>query len=77
MPVLKAFGEGKVCLARREGREDQRYTCAVIDAFGRYRLADAAEDLAAIEDRISLIFVGFPTRLGFPFTSEFVKEYPC
>ena len=77
MPVLKTAGEWTLRLACREGRQDQRHTCAVIDAFGRYRLAHAAEDLAAIEGRISLMFVDFTTRLGFPFTSEFVKEYPC
>ena len=73
----KRLEKGRFVWPAAEGRQDQRDTCAVIDAFIRYRLAHAAEDLAAIEGRISLLFVGFMARLGFPFSSEFVKEYPC
>jgi transposase len=46
LPVYKTPGTGPVCLACGQGRQGQPEPVAAVDATGRDRLADTAEDLA-------------------------------
>ena len=53
MPVLEAAGEGAVCLAIGEGRQDRSDPGAAGDAAGRDRLALATAHLATFIDGIN------------------------
>ena len=53
MGELQAFREGEVYLAAGYGGNRLSEPCATVDAFGRHRLAPAAEDLDPCACRVS------------------------
>jgi len=53
LSVLEAIGEGPVCLALSQERQDRADPGPIGDAAGRYRLAVTAANLAAFDGRIN------------------------